>query len=183
MMRRPKLDDWQIVKREKIVEDKFLDLYKYQTINPNGNRGYFWVVKRSSDFAVVIPKLESGETLLVGQFRPAVERVVWEFPMGSVQGKPSLEMAKTELREETGYLAKRWLKLGQIYPASGLLNQQAHIFLAQDLSFVGDDPEPDEFLSIKKVSFAKLNKMIDEGEIVDGISIAAYYLFKTKHHD
>ncbi len=175
-----KLADWRIIKREKIITDQFLDLYKYKTINPNGYRGYFWTAKRKSDFTVIIPRFESGKTLLVGQFRPAVERVVWEFPMGSVRGKSSLKMAKIELRQETGYTASKWLKLGQIYPASGLLDQKAHIFLARDLTFIGEDPEANEFLGIKQITFAKLEEMINIGKITDGISIAAYYLFKQK---
>ena len=179
-MTRKNISNWTIKKREKVFSDKFLNLYKYQTINPAGGRGYFIVAKRDFDFSVVIPKISDKEILIIRQFRPAVERLVWELPMGSVDGVDPLEMAKTELRQETGYLAKKWRSLGSVYPAAGLLSQKGHIYLAEELSYVGDDPEPDEFIEIKKISLESFEEMIKKGEMVDAISIAAYYLFKIK---
>ncbi len=179
---RPSLDSWKIIKKNIIVKDKYLHLWRYSTINPLGKKGYYWVAKRNHDFAIVIPLLDKKTTLLVGQFRPPVEKVVWEFPMGAVEKEKDIsKVAATELEEETGFRAKNLVKLGQFYPASGLLSQQAHVYLASQLTFVGPHPEGNEYLETKKVALKEIRKMIVNGEIEDAISIAAYYLFWAKN--
>ncbi len=184
MMRnsQPPLDDWKITAKKLVIKDKYLRLFKYTTINPLGKRGYFWVAKGKSDFAVIIPLLNDQTTLLIGQYRPAVEKIMWEFPMGAVNNQKDMaQTALTELREETGYIPQKLVKLGELYPAAGLLNQKGHVYLAREISFVGSAPEGNEYLETKKVTFPQLEEMINKGEVDCAITIAAYYLFKSKN--
>lgn len=75
---------------------------------------------------VIIAMTEDKRVVLIRQFRPPVGRQCIEFPAGLVndQGKKARESlvtaAKRELLEETGYRAKRMLKImeGPVSPGS-----------------------------------------------------------------
>lgn len=184
-MSKSKLTDWQITKKELIIKDHFLSLYKYTTINPLGKKGYFWVAKRFSPFfVVIIPIIKSNTTLIIGQYRPPIQQVTWEFPMGAVSNiNNPQKAARIELKEETGFTAQELKLIGQFYPAAGLLNQKAYVFVAYNLQPGPPQPEDNEYFETQIISFDKLEQMIQNGQIICGITIAAYYLFKNqKNH-
>jgi len=52
--------------------------------------------------------------------------------------------AHRELKEETGYTAKRIRKLLEIFPSPGLLGERMDIFLAEGLTKGKAQPEDDE---------------------------------------
>ena len=60
----------------------------------------------------------------------------WELPQGSWEEAPRaepLEMARGELREETGLEAARMIYAGHLFEACGYSNQGFHIFFATGL--------------------------------------------------
>jgi ADP-ribose pyrophosphatase len=70
----------------------------------DGSNGIYGVVEKH-DFVVIIPVENDGRLYLVEQFRYPVQGRYWEFPQGSweqIEGADPLEMARGELREETG---------------------------------------------------------------------------------
>ncbi len=181
-MSKPKLNAWQTIHKKLVIKDRFLLLYKYTTINPLGKKGYFWVAKRPTPFfVVVIPIIDSNTTLIIGQYRPPVQQVIWEFPMGAVTNiNDPRKVAQIELKEETGFTAQRIKLLGQFYPASGLLNQKTHVFAAYNLQPGPPQPQGNEYIKTQTTTFDKLEQMIQNGQIICGITIAAYYLFKNQ---
>ena len=101
----------------------------------DGSRRTFSVVDRE-DFALVIP-FERGGFHLVEQYRYATGRRSWEFPSGSFppgQDGPSEDMARAELREETGFTAGRLELLGHLHAANGTMGQGFDIYLATELT-------------------------------------------------
>src|SRR3989338_2623466 len=70
--------------------------------------------------AVIIPELPDGRLILLRQYRTAANRVLWEFPAGTLEpGESPLVCAKREIMEETGFKAVHWKKLTEFYPAPG----------------------------------------------------------------
>src|SRR5258708_495572 len=70
--------------------------------------------------------------LLVRQYRPAVAKVVYDFPGGYLEvtdGSPA-ERARAELREETGYACTELLSTGQIHVAPHRSDKTDYTFLA-----------------------------------------------------
>ena len=152
----------------------------------NGQRGIYGVVDK--DPACIIIPLDStpqGDFLyLVEQFRYTVGGRFPELPQGGwelADADPE-EMARGELREETGLIAARMTHLTTLQIAYGAMNQKHHVFLAEGLA-PGDphpdhqpDPEEDD-IETHRVSVADFETMVLNGRIVDNCSIAAWGVY------
>ena len=112
---------WMTVREDEIERD-------------NGVRGIYGVVEKS-DSAIVIA-IEADSIYLVEQYRYPLGVKSLEFPQGSLErgDVDPPEIARQELREETGLVAEKLEYLGEIYIACGYANQKTHAFLATGLT-------------------------------------------------
>jgi 8-oxo-dGTP pyrophosphatase MutT (NUDIX family) len=147
----------------------------------DGSRRTFSVVDRD-DFAVVIPYERDGFHL-VEQYRYATEQRSWEFPSGSFP--PGLsgtaeEMARSELREETGLTAGRLERLGYLHAANGTMRQGFDVFLATELT-PGPTAREQTEQDMRQQWFARadLEAMIKDGTLTCGNTLAAYALLRV----
>src|SRR5260370_41290397 len=66
--------------------------------------------------AVMMPVDERGRILLVRQYRLPARQYLWELPAGRVDtGETTLQAARRELAEETGFRAKKWDKIAVFF--------------------------------------------------------------------
>jgi 8-oxo-dGTP pyrophosphatase MutT (NUDIX family) len=145
----------------------------------DGSQGLYGVVEKP-DFALVIPLDVDDSFWLVEQYRYPVQRRFWEFPQGSWEGRADVdaaELARGELREETGLTAGALAHLGHLYGAYGFCAQGFDVWLATDLQ-----PGPsrrengEQDMRTQRVSRTSWEAMVRSGEVKDGASIAAYGL-------
>ena len=148
----------------------------------NGVRGIYGVVDK--DPACIVIPLESGpegEFLwLVEQFRYTVQGRYSEFPQGGWERAEIIpeELARGELKEETGLTAERMTHLGDLQIAYGVMNQRHHIFLAEGLSGGNAQPDAEETdLVVRRVSRNHFEEMLLDGRIVDNCTAAAWGLY------
>lgn len=144
----------------------------------DGYEGLYGFVEKA-DFALVVP-FDGAHFWLVEQYRYPARRRSLEFPQGTFRegdGDP-LELARCELREETGLVSGNMKHLGRFYGAPGLVAQAFNVFLATDLRRDGDPKlEPEEAgLTQAKLSRAELEATMRVGAIIDAPSITAYFL-------
>jgi ADP-ribose pyrophosphatase len=149
----------------------------------NGERGIYGVIDK--DPASIIIPLEAtteGEFVyLVEQFRYTVGGRYCEFPQGGWETAEVVaeEMARGELKEETGLTAERMTHLSTLQIAYGVMNQKHHVFLAEGLKLGMANPDAEESdLLVRRVSVAELEEMIVDGTIVDNCSVAAWGLYR-----
>jgi len=86
----------------------------------DGSPGIYGVVEKT-DFAVIVP-FDNGLIHLVEQYRYPVQGRYWELPQGSWEDAPGtdpLELARAELREETGLTAATMMHVGHLYECYG----------------------------------------------------------------
>ncbi|MDQ3786525.1 MAG: NUDIX hydrolase [Actinomycetota bacterium] len=165
-----------------VYENPWLSLREDQVARQDGSQGIYSVVD-AKDFALVLP-FENDGFHLVEQYRYPVGARSWEFPSGSfpagVTGTPE-ELAAAELREETGLTAVRLTRLGYLNPANAMTGLGCHVFLATDLTPGRPEREVTE-QDMRQAWFprAEVERMLRDGVITDGPSIAAYLLFTLR---
>ena len=71
------------------------------------------------------------------------------------------DLARGELREETGLTAERMTLLSTLQIAYGVMNQKHYVFLAEGLTMGEPDPDAEESdLVVKRVSVLAFEEMI-----------------------
>jgi ADP-ribose pyrophosphatase len=128
---------------------------------------------------VVLPVLSDGRILMIRQYRHATRQYLWELVAGRIDaGETVKQAAARELREETGYRAKRFSVFLDVFPTPGFLEERMHLLLAEGLTPGEAEPEPDEKIFSRPYNLNELKHMIKSGKLRDAKSIAGvlYYL-------
>ncbi|GAA5157378.1 NUDIX hydrolase [Pseudonocardia eucalypti] len=141
----------------------------------DGTDGIFGVIDKP-DYALIVP-LDGDRLHLVEQFRYPLGLRRWEFPQGTAPDRADsdpLELARRELREETGLRAGRMAELGLLDVAPGMSSQRGRVFLATELTEGAPEREHSE-QDMRTAWFdrAEVHDMVNRGEITDAQSIAA----------
>ena len=161
-----------------VYRNAWLRLREDEVERSNGARGIYGVVDKD-DCAIILPI--QGETIyLIEQFRTVQERCL-ELPQGGWEtaGVNPEELARGELREETGLTAQKMTLLGSLWIAYGFTHQKQHVFLASGLARADADPDPEEHdLVLRAVSIRKFEEMMRSGTIRDCSTLAAWGLYK-----
>jgi ADP-ribose pyrophosphatase len=127
---------------------------------------------------LVVPVLADGRLVVVRQFRYPVKCTLIEFPAGKLDpGESSLATAQRELREEAGYVATSWERLGRIHSVVGYSDEQIEFFVARGLTHVGPELDDGEFLEVETMSVDEMLAALDHGEITDAKTVAALLLY------
>ena len=83
-------------------------------------------------------------------------------------GEDPLACAQRELREETGYSASRWDRLGAFHNAIGYSDEQIAVYLARDLRYAGaSSTEPGEVLQVFSAPWRELLQWTTSGIVTD----------------
>ena len=174
------LNTWQTLSSELVYESAWISVNKHQTINPAGKPAIYSVVNFKNKAIGILPLSEDGFTWLVGQWRYPLNAYSWEIPEGGGPlGEEPIETAVRELKEETGIVAKNFKEIMQLHLSNSATDEHAFVFLATNLTFEEAEPEESEDLKVKKVHINTAFDMVMNGEITDGISVAA--IFKVKY--
>jgi ADP-ribose pyrophosphatase len=133
---------------------------------------------------VIIPVTDSGEIILVKQYRHAIGRWAWELPAGSLKPGEDVEAAaRRECQEEIGLVATGMRKLGAFFPTPGYCDEEMNFYEANGLRSPRDDEEAhadeDEDIEAQPFARARIAEMIVSGEIVDLKTVAGMLLLRT----
>ena len=165
---------WTKRQRRQIYDNPWIQVIEDQVINPAGNEGIYGTVQFKNTAIGIIPLDREEHTWLVGQYRYPLDEYSWEIPMGGAEINTSpLEGGVRELREETGITAGNWTELMKIHTSNSVTNEVGYVFVATDLTLGDSAPEETEELAIRRLPFSEAVRMVVDGAITDGISIAA----------
>ncbi|MGA8111655.1 MAG: NUDIX hydrolase [Acidobacteriaceae bacterium] len=162
-----------------IYRNPWLRLREDQIERSNGAHGIYGVVEKD-DCAIIVP-IENGTVYLVEQFRYTIRQRALELPQGGWEtaGVDPEELARGELREETGLVAAHMTFLSTVWVAYGFTRQKLHVYLATGLTPSTPDPDPEEHdLVVRTASIEDFEQMLLDGAIQDVCTIAAWGLYR-----
>jgi 8-oxo-dGTP pyrophosphatase MutT (NUDIX family) len=137
--------------------------------------------RMKADGVYVVPIDGDGHTVLVGQHRFVLNRFTWEVPAGGVpRGTPVLDVAKSELSEEAGLRAEHWLQITEAATSPGMTDELSSGFVAWGLRQGEPHPDPEETLTLRRVSFGAAVAMALRGEIANLGSVALILGIETR---
>jgi len=138
---------------------------------PNGREHEIAVVRHPPS-VVLLPIQDDGRVVLIRQYRPSVERTLWELPAGSVNEGEEIEAAaRRECEEEIGLVPDRIEHIAALYPAPGFCDEELVYFRVSGLRPPPPDsphhPDDDEDIQAQPVTVADARQMLARGDIID----------------
>jgi len=127
---------------------------------------------------MVVPLLvdDAGaiRVVLERQYRYPLKRVMIEFPAGKLDpGEQSLQCAMRELREETGYTATSWVRVGVLHPVISYSTEFIDIWFAKNLQLGERHLDDGEFLDVFTASPTELLAWCRDGTVTDAKTLTA----------
>jgi ADP-ribose pyrophosphatase len=169
---------FELLKSEVLMKGRAFAIRRDHLKTPDGRETKFEIIEHGGS-VVIIPIDESGNILLVRQYRHATGQDLLELPAGTLDDDEEPEVcAAREIREETGMAAGKLTKVGDFYLAPGYSTEFMVVYLATDLSHNPLEADADEFLSVEYVPIAEAIQMAERGEVPDAKSLAALFLAK-----
>jgi 8-oxo-dGTP pyrophosphatase MutT (NUDIX family) len=162
-----------------VYRNPWLRLREDQIERSNGALGIYGVIEKD-DCALIIP-IQDQTIYLIEQFRYPIQERCLELPQGgweTADVDPE-ELARGELREETGLVAETMTFLGTMWIAYGYARQRMHVFFATALTPAGAEPDPEEHdLVLRTATIAEFERMLLDGTIQDCCTIAGWGLYR-----
>jgi len=171
-----------MIKPWREIESRTLSTTRIFTLNAHrrvseesGREGEFYVLD-APDWVNVVAVTDSGEIVLVEQFRHGTQSVTLEIPGGVIDGDDASPegAARRELLEETGYVSDDWRLLGVVAPNPAFLSNRCFMFLATG-SRRESEPRPDglEEISVVVASEERVRDLIASGVVDHSLVVLA----------
>ncbi len=169
---------------ELIHDGGFIRLEKDLVRMPSGTISSRYVVRHCGAVAI-IPIFTNGDILLVHQYRYSLGKHILEIPAGKLEkDEEPLTCAIRELREETGYIAKRWEALIDTHSSVGFTDEKLTIFLADEISFASQpDTDEDENVQVVRLSLEDAIKKLAQGQITENRTQLALLWLRLRQAD
>ena len=164
---------WRTLGSRRVYENPWISVREDSVIRPDGEPGIYGVVHYKNSAVGILP-VEDDHVYLVGQYRYPLERYSWEIPEGGCpKDEDPLRAAQRELKEETGFEAGSWTRLGEAFLSNSVADEYAVWFLATDLVAGEPQNEGTEVIGVRRVPLREAVAMALDGRISDALSILA----------
>jgi len=170
-----KMKDAEIVEK-KLLVDSFKKVVN-EKIKFDEDDIQDWIYMDTPKSIVVIACTAENEVVLVRIYRHNIRKDVLELPAGGAEheNETTLEAAKRELLEETGYTSDSFVDMGAYYVLPSETNRWVSYFLARDVVKV-QEPEQDDLIekyfdmSVLTVPLSKLRTTQQANELgIEGV--------------
>jgi ADP-ribose pyrophosphatase len=163
-----------VLSSEEVFRGRAFSIQRDQLRTPDGRTTHFDIIGHYGS-VVILPVDSDGNILFVRQYRHATKTDLLELPAGTLDSPDELPLhcAEREIREETGYEAKKFVELGKFFLVPGYSTEEMTVFLATDLHENPLEPDADEFLQMEKIPLEEAFSMAVSSKIPDAKTLAA----------
>lgn len=161
-----------------VYRNRWMRVREDEIVRSNGQRGIYGVVDKD-ECAIILP-IDGGHVWLVEQFRYTIQQRALELPQGGWEREvtDAEELARGELREETGLHAETMIYLGALWIAYGFARQKQHVYLATGLTQASTHRDVEEHdLTVHSLPVEEFERKMLNGEIADASTLAAWGLY------
>lgn len=174
------LEKFKIVNKNLEHHGHIVDFYSYDMEVPNGNKAQ-WDIIEHKGAAAILPIDEEGKIIMVRQYRGAIDDLLLEIPAG---GRDSVSedfkvCAARELEEEIGYRSDDIKHLIDYHSAAAYTSELIRIYYTEQLIVSKQHLDENEFVQIERYTVEEATKMIFDGSITDGKTIAAVMAYRV----
>ncbi len=156
---------WKLISTQTLYESKGLTVEQRQYESDNGQTKKIQL-KKEGPFVNIFALTEENKVLMIRQFRPGLDRYMYETPAGSIDPEedPAVAAAR-ELKEETGYQGEL-TKVASLFDAP-YSTAERHIYIARNCHKVTDQSlDEDEYIeNVLLLSLEELRERVIAGEV------------------
>lgn len=174
--------EWKTIEKKSVFHTRVFDVNSKISESAYGTKGEFFTID-ASDWVVVMPVIDDC-FLLVKQFRHGIESITAEFPGGIIEkGEAPIDAARRETEEETSYRAGKLTPLGDVNPNPAIYTNRLHIYLAEELTPIGEQHlDDDEFINYYKIPIKDVIRDFASGEYQHAFTGTALALYMRKEY-
>ena len=155
------------ISSEEILAGNFLQILRDTVSLPDGRHTTREYVVHPGA-VMIVALLDDGRVVLERQYRYPLHAVMIEFPAGKLDaGESSLDCAKRELQEETGYTAREWVRAGVLHTAIAYSTEFIDIWFARGLTLGKQQLDAGEFLEVFSATPGELMSWCASGQVTD----------------
>lgn len=133
---------------------------------------------------LIVPCLANGKLLFERQFRYPLQRVFVEFPAGKIDPhETSMNCARRELLEETGYRANKLEWAATTHTVISYSTEYIEVYFADELEYVGQQLDHGEFVETFELSLTEAMAWQQESKITDAKTVLALLLYYRRRQN
>lgn len=176
-----KIGKWKLLSQKTLFKTPWWRLVK-RNFKTTGGRKVDWFVLEKKNAVSVFCLTRGGKVVGIRYFRPGIRRIVLDIPTGYVDGRETpLEAAKRELKEETGFEAKKFVFLGKYAGNAQGETIMLYCFLALDgVKALKQKLDHGEEIETRLLTIPQLLKAIEKGRLLDATRVGVVFLALKK---
>lgn len=166
----------EVLESRRLYEGRVFSVRADELRYSDGSAHRVDVVEHGPSLAIVATPTP-GEVVLVRQYRHPIRSMLWEIPAGTAEsGEAPLQGAKRELREETGYLARRIESIGSAWMTPGFCSEIMHFYHAYDLIAGETAFDDDERIEVACFTIQAARRLAAKGTADAKTMLALFWL-------
>jgi ADP-ribose pyrophosphatase len=184
----------EIIKTVRKTTERWINLFS-RTYRHKGHEGEWVFVSRKADpevpaagfdAVVIVPLLQSAagppRLVVLKEYRIPIGDYVYAFPAGLVEeGENVEEVARRELKEETGFEVIEVRKVSPVlYSSAGLTDESSVLAFVTARATPDGKPrlEKSEEIEVQLLDYAQVCALCDSGARIDAKAWAVLYLYQ-----
>jgi 8-oxo-dGTP pyrophosphatase MutT (NUDIX family) len=165
---------WTVHGERSLYESEWVRLVLVDVEIPDGDRFEHHVIRFPNHAAGTVVRDPARGVLLLWRHRFITDTWGWEIPAGRIDpGETPAQAAARETLEETGWEPGPLRPLFRYQPTNGVSDQSFHIFIADGATHMGDPTDHGEAERVEWVSVAELRRLVQDGQMLDGLSLTS----------